>query len=50
MNILLRRYAGLLILALLIGGLVGCNTIRGVGQDTEAAGKKIEDEANRASN
>lgn len=26
---------------------VGCNTMRGVGRDTEAVGKKIEKEADR---
>ncbi len=49
MNTMIRPFATLLILAFLIGGLGACNTIRGVGQDTEAAGKAIEDEANRQS-
>jgi predicted small secreted protein len=49
MNTMIRPFATLLLLAFLIGGLSACNTIRGVGQDTEAAGKAIEDEANRQS-
>ena len=32
----------LLAVAATIGVLVGCNTMRGVGQDVEAAGKGIQ--------
>lgn len=39
-------------LAALIGMfiLAGCNTIAGVGEDTQAAGKKIENSAERNKN
>jgi predicted small secreted protein len=49
MNTMIRHYASLLILVLFVGGIAGCNTVRGVGQDTEAAGKAIEREADEAS-
>ncbi len=37
------------LIAALIGAFVlsACNTMEGVGQDTQAAGKKIEKEAER---
>ena len=37
------------IAAALIGAfiLAGCNTMAGIGQDTQAAGKKIEKEAEK---
>jgi predicted small secreted protein len=28
-------------------GLTGCNTVRGIGKDTERAGEKIQKEADR---
>lgn len=28
-----------------VGGLSGCNTMEGAGEDVEAAGEKIEEEA-----
>jgi predicted small secreted protein len=43
-----KRIAVLLLLA--IGGsagLTGCNTVRGIGKDTERAGEKIQKEADR---
>jgi len=39
-----------LISVLLVGAvlaLAGCNTVRGVGQDVQRAGEKIEDAAKR---
>ncbi|NBB69306.1 MAG: entericidin A/B family lipoprotein [Alphaproteobacteria bacterium] len=33
-----------------VGGLAGCNTIEGAGEDLEAAGRAIEDTAEKASN
>jgi predicted small secreted protein len=39
----------LLVLAAVIG-MTGCNTMRGMGQDIETAGDKIEDSAERAKN
>lgn len=40
------------LIAALIGMfiLAGCNTMAGVGQDTQAAGKKIENSAERNKN
>jgi predicted small secreted protein len=38
------------LIALLLGAsflLAGCNTIAGVGEDTQAAGKKLENSAER---
>ncbi len=35
----------LLILLFLGAGLAGCNTMEGFGKDVEAAGEKIEEEA-----
>jgi predicted small secreted protein len=39
------RSLGLASAAALLLGLAGCNTIEGVGEDIEAAGDAIEDEA-----
>ncbi len=33
--------------ALLVGGLSGCNTLHGIGKDTERAGEKIQKESDR---
>lgn len=44
------RFAAILTIALLLGGLGACNTVEGAGQDLEAAGEAIEDTANDASN
>ena len=41
-----KRFLGLIALCLmLLGGITGCNTVRGVGQDMEAAGEGLSDEA-----
>ena len=40
------------LIALLVGAfiLAGCNTIAGIGEDTQAAGKKLENTAERNKN
>ena len=40
------------LIALLVGAfiLAGCNTIAGLGEDTQAAGKKLENTAERNKN
>jgi len=43
------RLIALLVLAGAIG-MAGCNTMRGMGQDIETAGDKIENTAERAKN
>ena len=40
----------MLMVLILAGGLAGCNTTSGVGQDIEAAGGAIEDAAEDAKN
>ena len=40
----MKKIASLLAIAFL---LVGCNTVRGVGQDVQKAGEKIEDAAKK---
>jgi predicted small secreted protein len=43
-----KRIAVLLLLAIgASAGLTGCNTVRGIGKDTERAGEKIQKEADR---
>jgi predicted small secreted protein len=37
----------LLLLTCASAGLTGCNTVRGIGKDTERAGEKIQKEADR---
>lgn len=44
----LRMLALLTLLLSLGAALAGCNTIRGAGQDVEAAGEAIEEEAEEA--
>jgi predicted small secreted protein len=46
---MLKRLMALGLLAAVIG-ITGCNTMRGMGQDIETAGDKIEDTAERAKN
>ena len=41
-----RILAGLMLLGIL-GAIAGCNTMRGVGQDIERGGEKIQDKAAR---
>ena len=43
-----RTTAAAFILAALVAtGLAGCNTIHGIGKDTERAGEKIQKESDR---
>jgi predicted small secreted protein len=44
------RWAALVAIALLVGGLAACNTIEGAGEDIEAAGEAVEDTAESAAN
>ena len=39
------RKLGIVSAAALLAGIAGCNTIEGVGEDVEAAGEAIEEEA-----
>jgi predicted small secreted protein len=43
-----KYFAALAVAAVLATNLTGCNTVRGVGKDTERAGEKIQKEADRA--
>lgn len=36
---------GAFVLSMILGALVGCNTIHGMGQDVERAGEKTQDAA-----
>ena len=45
MNAKARKIAYLILLAATIFGATACNTMHGVGKDTEKAGQKIEKEA-----
>jgi predicted small secreted protein len=47
MNTLRRTTTVALLLGLLCAALSGCNTMRGLGQDTERAGEKIQENATR---
>ena len=37
----------ILVMAIAVLSLMGCNTLRGVGQDIQKAGEKIEDVAKK---
>lgn len=41
----MRVLATLMLTQFFAGGVVGCNTTRGIGQDVEAAGEGIEEVA-----
>ncbi len=45
---LLRLLFVFTVMLMLQGGLAGCNTIEGAGKDIRAAGKTIEDTAEKA--
>ena len=45
MNISARKTTTFLMLGLLALNLTACNTMRGLGKDTEDAGEKIQEEA-----
>ena len=44
---MLRKIVATLMLLGMLGALTGCNTMRGVGQDIERGGEKIQDKAAR---
>jgi predicted small secreted protein len=44
---MLRKILATLMLLGVLGAVTGCNTFRGVGQDIERGGEKIQDKANR---
>lgn len=46
----LKRMTLLLLLAGPLAFLTGCNTMEGVGQDTQKAGKALEDSADKHKN
>ena len=43
----LRAFAALLLIATFSLGLSACNTMSGLGKDTQKAGEKVEEEAER---
>jgi entericidin A len=43
----LRTFAALLLIATFSLGLSACNTMSGLGKDTQKAGEKVEEEAER---
>lgn len=45
---MIRKMISLLLLAGFTGGLLGCNTMRGLGQDVERGGEKIQQESRDA--
>ena len=44
---MLRKILATLVLLGVLGTVTGCNTFRGVGQDIERGGEKIQEKANR---
>ena len=44
---MLRKIVSTLMLLGMLGVLTGCNTMRGVGEDIERGGEKIQDKAAR---
>jgi len=47
MNTTIRKVSAALLLGAFVIGLTACNTMAGVGKDTQKAGEKIEKEADR---
>jgi len=43
---MLQKILAILMLLGTLGTIAGCNTFRGVGQDIERGGEKIQDKAN----
>jgi predicted small secreted protein len=48
MNINFRRISLLLLVAAFAFSAAACNTMKGLGKDTEKAGEKIQEEASRS--
>ena len=47
MNLNIRKITAILLLAFFVLSTTACNTMAGVGKDTQKAGEKIEKEADR---
>jgi len=43
----MKQVSGAVLLALFAITVAGCNTVKGVGQDVQKAGEKIEDAAKK---
>ncbi len=50
MNTTMRKIWVLIFLGTFVAGVSGCNTVKGVGKDTEKAGEAIQREADDARN
>ena len=50
MNAKIRKISTLLLISAFSFGVGACNTMKGVGKDTEQAGKKIQQEADEHKN
>ena len=44
---MLKKIFATLMLLGMLGGIAGCNTVHGLGQDIERGGEKIQDKASR---
>lgn len=42
-----KRILATLMLLGMLGAIAGCNTMKGVGQDMERGGEKVQEKANR---
>ncbi len=47
---IVRSLVLVVIIAVMAGGLAGCNTVRGAGEDLQQGGQAIENAANRVGN
>lgn len=47
---IVKQLVLMLLLAILAGGMAGCNTVKGAGKDLKQGGQAIENAADRASN
>ena len=45
MTMTLKKFAGLVLAAMMLVGVVGCETMKGVGKDLSKLGDKIEKKA-----
>ncbi|MBV8622615.1 MAG: entericidin A/B family lipoprotein [Herbaspirillum sp.] len=43
----MKKISALLLLALALGALAGCNTVNGFGKDVQEAGEKMQDAAKK---
>ena len=44
---MVKRIFAILMLLGMLGGIAGCNTVHGLGQDIERGGEKLQDKASR---